>query len=68
MKLAVRIVRNGLGGYTAVCTSLPGCYTRGSTVEEAREKLDEAIRGYLASLNNFVPESLVQDRAEYVEA
>jgi predicted RNase H-like HicB family nuclease len=27
----------------------------GQTAEQAREKLKEAIAGYLASVNNFVP-------------
>lgn len=67
MKLAVKIGKNEHGGFTAVCTSLPGCYTRGTTVEEARARLDEAIRGYIASLNNFLPENVMKDRVEFVE-
>lgn len=58
MKLCVRIIQDERGGFTAVCPSLPGCISRGQTREEARERLDEAIRGYIASINNFVPEHL----------
>ena len=65
MKLTVRIFDNESGGFTAVCPSLPGCCSYGGTREEAKQKLDEAIRGYIAAVNNFVPENLVQ---EFVEA
>ena len=37
---------------------LPGCISRGNTSQEAEERLDEAIRGYIAAVNNFVPEQL----------
>ena len=65
MKLAVRIFVNGEGGFTAVCPSLPGCSCRGATQDEARARIDEAIRGYIAAVNNFVPENVTP---EYVEA
>ncbi len=52
MKLCIRIMKNEKGDYTAVCSSLPGCVTTGRTREEAREKLDEAIRGYIAAISN----------------
>ena len=64
MKLSVRISTNECGGYTAVCPSLPGCISRGDSMAEAREKLDDAIRGYMAALNNFVPERLIQQVVE----
>ena len=65
MKLTVRIFDDEGGGYTAVCPSLPGCCSHGGTKEEAKEKLDEAIRGYIAAVSNFVPETVIQ---EFVEA
>ncbi|MFW6133921.1 MAG: type II toxin-antitoxin system HicB family antitoxin [Planctomycetota bacterium] len=40
----------------ATCPSLPGCQSRGATREEAEHNLEEAIRGYMAAVNNFVPE------------
>jgi len=58
MKLSIRIIQNEQGDYTGLCPSLPGCVSRGRTRTEAREKLDEAIRGYIAAVNNFVPEKL----------
>ena len=64
MKLCVRIIRNEHGDYTALCMSLPGCVSRGNTRQEAREKLDEAIRGYIAAVSNFVPENLPREIVE----
>lgn len=58
MKLSIRIVADEHGGFMAVCPSLPGCISRGPTRREAQERLDEAIRGYIAAVNNFVPEHL----------
>jgi len=56
MKLCVRIMRSERGDYLATCPSLPGCTSRGHTREEATHRLDEAIRGYIAAVSNFVPE------------
>jgi len=60
MKLCVRIRRSEGGKFLACCPSLPGCVSSGQTEEQARERLQEAIRGYLASVNNFVPQHIHQ--------
>ena len=65
MKLSIQIREDPNGGYVAVCPSLPGCISRGPTRALAREKLDEAICGYVASVSNFVPENLL---GEVIEA
>lgn len=64
MKLAVKIVTSEKGGYMALCPSLPGCMCWGRSRDEARKKLDEAIRGYFAAVNNFVPENLAWEVIE----
>ena len=64
MKLRIKIVRNETGGYTAQCPSLPGCSCLGHTREEATEKINEAIYGYIAAVGNFVPENLVHEVVE----
>lgn len=38
------------GGYVAFCPALPGLVTEGDTYEEVRERVKEAIAGYLESL------------------
>jgi predicted RNase H-like HicB family nuclease len=64
MKLSVRISSNDRGGYTATCPSLPGCTCWGSNREEARDRLTEAIRGYIAAVNNFVLEDVTREVVE----
>jgi predicted RNase H-like HicB family nuclease len=38
------------GGYYVMIPALPGCFTRGSTLEECRERAIEAIQVHLAGL------------------
>jgi len=64
MNLSVRIIENDHGGFTAICPTLPGCMSTGKTRTEAREKLTEAICGYFAAVNNFVPENLPREIIE----
>ncbi|HDZ19844.1 hypothetical protein LCGC14_0321340 [marine sediment metagenome] len=64
MKVCIRIVKNEQGGYTAICASLPGCVSTGQTPEDAREKLNVAIRGYLAAVSNCCPDEILQEVAE----
>ncbi len=58
MRLCVRIRQNERGRYVASCPSLPGCVSAGVTEQQAKDNLEEAIRGYLASVNNFVPHDI----------
>ena len=45
------IIRSGENGYwVAECPSLPGCVSQGRTREEAVDSIKEAIRGYVAAL------------------
>jgi predicted RNase H-like HicB family nuclease len=37
-------------GYHAFCPTLPGCHTYGTTIEEAKKNIKEAIEAYLESL------------------
>ena len=64
MKLCVRIVEDKRGGYMAACPSLPGCICRADTRDEARVRLGQAIEGYIAAVNNFVPENITQQLVE----
>jgi predicted RNase H-like HicB family nuclease len=55
----VIIFRGEDGYWVAECQSLPGCLSQGKTKEEAVANIREAIRGYIASLeedNLAVPE------------
>ncbi len=45
------IIYPGEDGYWVIeCPSLPGCISQGKTKEEAIENIKEAIRGYVAAL------------------
>jgi len=48
------------GGYTVTVPILPGVITEGDTLEEARERVKEAIRGYLKVLRKY-RESIPQE-------
>jgi predicted RNase H-like HicB family nuclease len=52
------ILRPGEDGYwVAECTSLPGCISQGKTKEEALINIKEAIKGYIAALEEDKPPS-----------
>lgn len=38
------------GGFVAECPSLPGCISQGQTRDETIENIKEAIKGYIAAL------------------
>lgn len=58
MKIAVRILKDSDGYYRAWAPALPGCFAYGPSEEDAQRKLEEAIRGYLSSLDTQVPGNL----------
>jgi antitoxin HicB len=49
-QFTVLIERQPEGEYLVSVPALPGCYTEGRTLEEAREMAADAIRAYCASL------------------
>ena len=38
------------GAYSAKVPALPGCYSCGDTIEEARQNIRQAIEGYIETL------------------
>ena len=51
------------GGYTVTVPALPGCITQGNTREEAVERTQEAIEGFIEALKIIdepIPESDVE--------
>jgi antitoxin HicB len=50
MKYRVLIEQDEDGVFAVECPSLPGCISQGKTREEALENIQDAIKGYLASL------------------
>ncbi len=47
------VIYPGEDGYwVAECPSLPGCISQGKTKEEATRNIKEAIKGYIAALQD----------------
>ncbi len=55
------------GGFTVTVPALPGLVTEGDTLEEAREMVKDAIRGYLESLVKHGEEIPIEPSAASVE-
>jgi antitoxin HicB len=49
-QFTILIERQPEGEYLVSVPALPGCYTEGDTLQEAREMAADAIRAYCASL------------------
>jgi len=45
------------GAFSAVCPELPGCASAGTTQEEARQNIQEAIRLYLEPSDIPLPDN-----------
>ena len=41
-------------GFSVSCPGLPGCWSQGKTEEEALENIQDAIREYLAAVDDLV--------------
>ena len=50
MKYRIIIEEDEDGAFVAECPSLPGCISQGETRKEAVDNIQDAIRGYLESL------------------
>ena len=50
MKYRILIEQDEDGIFFVECPSLPGCISQGRTREEALENIQDAIKGYLASM------------------
>lgn len=50
MKYRVIIERDEDGVFIAECPALPGCVSQGDTYQKALENIQDAIKGYIESL------------------
>lgn len=67
IKFRVQIEQDEEGTYVATCPTLPGCVSEGKTRTEALENIQDAIKGYLASLQKHgepVPPSIDEEVVE----
>ncbi len=44
-------------GYAVSCPGLPGCWSQGETEDEAVENIRDAIREYLAAVDDLVEDA-----------
>ena len=67
MKYRVYLEQDEDGVFVASCPALPGCVSQGETRQEATENIQEAIEGYLKSLNKHgdaVPPGILEEIIE----
>jgi predicted RNase H-like HicB family nuclease len=67
MKLNVIIRREDDGRYSVAVPALPGCYSCGDTLEEARANIREAAEGWLDANNARNPFDEAESRTQLVE-
>ena len=70
MKFRIIIEEDEDGMFIAECPSLPGCISEGKTRQEALENIQDAIKGYLASLklhDEPIPPSITEEIVEINE-
>lgn len=48
-------------GFSVSCPGLPGCWSQGETEEEALENIQDAIRDYLAAMDELVKDEDVRE-------
>ena len=60
MKLQVVIEKDETGYYVAEVPALPGCLSQGRTITEAKANIKEAVKGWLAVMNNKAKQRQMQ--------
>jgi predicted RNase H-like HicB family nuclease len=48
-------------GYSVSCPGLPGCWSQGQTEAEAMENIQDAIREYLAAIDDLIKNADVRE-------
>ena len=64
MKIVVSMVHESPDAWRAWVPELPGCAARGRSQRDVENKIDEAIRGYLASWDVPVPQDIEEELVE----
>ncbi|MBM3748556.1 MAG: type II toxin-antitoxin system HicB family antitoxin [Acidobacteria bacterium] len=54
-------LRRSEEGYSVSCPGLPGCWSEGSTEQEALENIQDAIREYLAAAGELAADAEVRE-------
>lgn len=67
MKLRIVIQREEDGRYSVAVPALPGCFSCGDTLEEARANIREAAEGWLDANNDSHPFDGAERGSELIE-
>ena len=67
MKLKIIIHREEGGRYSVALPALPGCYSCGDTLDEARSNIREAAEGWLDANSDRNPFSGIEGAGELIE-
>ena len=51
------VLQKSEAGYSVSCPGLPGCWSQGATEAEALENIQDAIREYLATIDDLLQET-----------
>jgi predicted RNase H-like HicB family nuclease len=60
MKYIIALFKSG-EGFSVSCPGLPGCWSQGATEQEAIENIQDAIKEYLAAVDELVPDAEVRE-------
>ena len=55
------VLRESEEGFSVSCPGLPGCWSQGTTEEEALENIQDAIVEYLAAVDDLVEGEQVRE-------
>ena len=58
MQLAIKVTGSVDQGFRAWCPALPGCHVCAQSKDQAWERIQEAVQGYLSSLDVALPREL----------
>ena len=67
MRFRIVIEQDEDGVFVARCPALPGCVSQGKTRTEARQNIEDAMTGYIASLKKHrepIPPSIEEETVE----
>ncbi len=57
------VLRHSEEGYSVSCPGLPGCWSQGKTEQEAIQNIEDAIREYLAAIEDSMRDADVREIA-----
>lgn len=60
MKYKIRLEKTE-EGYSVSCPGLPGCWSQGETEDQAIENIQDAIKEYLAAIDDLVKNADVRE-------